>query len=329
MNRVRNFRGRRSITFPKISQVKMFSDVRTIPGTMEAWLEYKAAAGSFVSMGGASAQLGIVLDTEAMRQGWKQLIADLKVHENLLKCNNQQSVLDFACAVDEAAETFEPKEECPAGGSCVGLFSFLDGVPNKAKGIAGCPEVEVKVGASKFKFHSVGGIDQTQLTFRNHLLMDKYCAANNSPKTCKKDAECSRMLQEFASKDYQMHLIVQFLNTHGTNVQLAKAGSMARVKMEACEAGTYQWTFLWGRAMLQLLGTHRIKDLPPGKKVDWLDSAATVLGYSVRCPFNVPTSVFNADPKCSITTLKGDRAEAAYLDNLSELFRKNFKGSVL
>jgi len=321
-------------TSVSLPNVPGFNVARTISGTNEAWLEYKAAGVNIVSSGGASAQLAVEL-TPATYPAWVKMIKDLMGRKDHLVCNNQDNPLDFISVVDRTKTSFEELAECPKtvveDGNCVGLFSFLAGP--KAQGISGCRVTKISNDPleADSRFHRIGGFDQTPRAFAEYLkeqveksaMSPEMEACGKMTKeegghTTMKEAmhmrgRCMDLIKKFAYTDYMFSLLMNFFKVNGP-FTLTKAGNMILIKdmptiMTLHDDENLPFTQLWGSQYIAALTENQVNVIATDKKVDWIKTAAELLGYTHECKIGVEQSPKGCEVEITQVAIQKENVE--------------------
>jgi hypothetical protein len=295
-----------------------FGAPATMPGTMEAWMEYKAAVKlegnpNFFSLGGASAQASFDLDSQAIATDFADIFSAVSMTG--LPCNNQPSLTDYACVVKGALDVYTcmswsaVKTECSSG--CVGLISFLAGDGTQS-GIAGCP-----ITLSGGGHHRTGGTDQVKSNFKRWIQTSD---GNQYATACDQGSDiatCLAGVEAFIDGDLLLTATASFVAkyTQATARTWLAAGNMkaslyfmrtpathqGRIKPGDAPNGfahtAMAFFYANGQALVNKAGVSASM-VSPTNKIDWLDSAAEILGYTTKCDLPSHSSYAMADREC-------------------------------
>lgn len=281
--------------FSGVPVVGGFGDPSTMSGTMEAWLEWKAAVklghnGNFVSLGGASAQMAFKLTTLALATRFRDLFSAMT--KTGLPCNNQQDYSDYYCVVEADPSVFrclsndEIEEKCD-GDKCVGLISWLAG-ENQDTDRPGC---------TPGSHHRTGGTDEVKANFLDWVQGDGSAHAT----ACNEGSvitDCVAAIEAFIAGDALLKTVNDFTTIYKAAVPTAKwyaAGKMDEalhvegVNPEVRDPSddtikAERGAFFYSNAQSIVNKAGVASDIVrPSGTIDWLDAAAGILGYNNKC----------------------------------------------
>jgi len=325
----------------------------TIPGTHEAFLEFKAlnsmapeSPKSFISMGGASAQAGVVLNSSNKKTKWLAAMNDLSQGTNeITTCNNQEKKSDFITVVDGKSPSYSPMENTDtceeSGGTCVGLFSWLG--TGELTNTGSCKSRN----SNNKEHHITAGVDSALVAMRAHSTTAAVCFGDSSVID---PAKCAKGMETVSSLDHSTKALKAFLasvrsteRVDFTVIAVLKKSTEVYGSLEGVENSVLLENFkdaknakgmrfaFWGvHGLLKASGALVVSpgDMDVGvnyvfdsvkvlntASANWIKYEAQEAGFGTQCPLYFEAENYSdIEDQASLAKVLGDGECAAFLD---------------